>query len=64
MKTTSKFKNPITGKMQQTNTSYKGTRLIKLGFDEKGKVVYQEYFKGDILHLAGSLIDSTTFVSF
>lgn len=64
MKTKQQFKNPITGKKQETVVSNGTTRLTKLGFDDTGKAVYQEYYKRDRLHIAGSLIDSKKFVSF
>lgn len=58
------FINPVTGRNQKVSTSTKTTKLHKLGFDFSGAVCYQEYEKGDIMHLAGSIIDAVGFVSF
>lgn len=54
------FTNPVTGKKQQVNSD----GLKSLGFDENGKLVYQEFILGDVFNMRGFLPDAKHFVKF
>ena len=56
------FVNPATQKKQKVNTQ--NGALKTLGFDEAGKVVYQEAVIDGVFHMAGFLPDAKHFVHF
>ena len=57
------FTNPATGKRQSVPV-INGIVLFSLGFDEAGKVVYQEFERKGIINLRGFLPDAKYFVRF
>lgn len=56
--------NPVTGKMQRIGQDKPNVKLLKLGFDNTGKVVYQETEEKGALTFRGYLPDAVHFLGF
>jgi hypothetical protein len=56
--------NPVTGKRQQVGVDSERLRLVSLGFDESGKVIYQETVENDVPTFRGYLPDAVKFLRF
>ena len=58
------IKNPVTSKIQSIAQDSSKVTLLKLGFDNSGKVVYQETDEKGTLTIRGYLPDASQFISF
>jgi len=56
--------NPVTGKEQTIGQDKPNVRLLKLGFDATGKVVYQETEENGTPTFRGYLPDAAHFLGF